>query len=28
LLRPTAQPAELSEGGETDTSKPTVPVAS
>jgi hypothetical protein len=28
LLRPTAQPAELSEGGETGTSKPTVPVAS
>jgi hypothetical protein len=28
LLRPTAQPAELGEGGETGTSKPTVPVAS
>jgi hypothetical protein len=28
LLRPTAQPAELGEGGETDTSKPAVPVAS
>ena len=28
LLRPTAQPAELSEGGETGTSKPAVPVAS
>jgi hypothetical protein len=28
LLRPTAQPAELSEGGKTGTSKPAVPVAS
>jgi hypothetical protein len=28
LLRPTAQPAELGEGGETDTSKPAVLVAS
>jgi ribonuclease HI len=28
LLRPTARPAKLSEGGETGTSKPTVPVAS
>jgi hypothetical protein len=28
LLRPTAQPAKLGEGGETGTSKPAVPVAS
>jgi hypothetical protein len=28
LLRPTAQPAELGEGGETSTSKLAVPVAS
>jgi hypothetical protein len=28
LLRPTAQPAELGEGGETSTSKLVVPVAS
>jgi hypothetical protein len=28
LLRPTAQPARLDEGGETSTSKPVVPVAS
>jgi hypothetical protein len=27
LLRPTAQPAELGEGGETGTLKPAVPVA-